>query len=476
MDNRLYGNPEKSPLGKDIDFILKTSKDTYPAAYVLTATIHTEKSEIEVLKINYMNRVERYAQEVSGYGDIMVTIPTGDYYYRVWPNRDHLEIVVKVEAATSNGALLTDRVYSRRFKAVFDSKNNPTPVQSSEANDDLETLNHKGMSDLRFELLDLFEEPYLKIGVEGSYRKITTKDLIENLSKSKLTATKVDAKPLMEVLKFVEPDNKKPYDNLVLPANLDLKDLPAWLQEKGAGVYGFGIGNFLTWYDKKRTYFVYPLLDFSRFKKEEDKAVIVFAPPEKYGAVDFSYRKEGKVIYILTTSTPSMLDTAGNTEINQGVGYSQTSSKGVMSKPAHLKDGKVVANPNKLNTNAGTKSRRDGMNTTTRAPAGINSFHLRTTYLAMQCSEITIGWNNGNHDMIFPGMPCKCIYMQQGQYTERLGTIAAKLVTYKPTSPGASNRSFVPQVQLTILLEPKNDRPPQLPKAPLLHGASKEKI
>lgn len=449
------GRIEYGPLFEDISSVIGVDDQRNKWVHI-SAIVHTLKEDIPVLKILHDQTKADYANETSGYGNINFLLLLGDYVYRLYPQRDNLEITIKTRYLYGDGVEDVERRKSIRSKLLLDHKANPPVFGGTDANRDIETLNQGGVAEIKGELQELFEEVYRIVPVSGTYPDTSAQELLEGTIPHRLNLLKGANRDTVEARHIVEPDNKAKYRQLVIPEGVMAKDLPGWLQEHGKGVYSFGIGNFIEQYKTKRTWFVYPLYDTSRFDKDVERMVIYFAPQERFMGIDNTYRTEGKVTYIVTTTTPPMSDNAGNADLNRGIGFRYTDQQALMTKPAVLDEGKTVASYRNVNTEVIHKGRKDQLNYARTVGSMTNQFMHVSRINRNQLALIDINWEYSDPGLVYPAMPCKCVFMHQGRYTEKRGVLLSKYTVRRVVGNPVTTDRYKVDTQLRIMMEPLN--------------------
>lgn len=457
MDDK--GRLEDTTLLSDIDSVAGAVSNHTQWVY-LSAIIHTKEEDIPIAKVYFRQDVKRYAEETSGFGIVTVMLAKGDFFYRLFPFRDNLEMSITSKFMFKNGKVDEERTRVERFKALYQDKANPSPQMDGDSNRTIEELNGQGIIELEFEIQELFEEAYRLITADGAYVDETTQDILEAACTTRMNKVKIEGKPLVDAIHVEPPHNEEPYGTLIVRRGLMVHELPGWLQERGHGVYSHGIGNFIDRFKEKVTWFVYPLYDFEkRFKDDVEKLVIYFAPEDRYSGIENTYRKEGKVTYIVTTSTPPVTDNARNDELNRGAGFRLTSAKGIMSKPADLTVG-VKADYRKLNSEIVNNGRKDQANFARTVGSAHNQYLQVSRILKNEVTFVDLTWNYADTDTIYPGMPCKCIFMNQGIYEERHGTVMATLGVARMVGNPMTSTYHKQDIELKVAMEPINYTPP----------------
>src|SRR5690606_10321837 len=104
--------------------------------------------------------------------------------------------------------------------------------------------------------------------------------------------------PGIDAIDIVEPHNEEKIKHIIFPNNTPVLAVPTFMQERHTGVYTGGIGNYLQVYKGKRTWFVYPLFDITRFDEPVEKVIFYSVPSQQYEGMDKTFRVDDKTVHI----------------------------------------------------------------------------------------------------------------------------------------------------------------------------------
>jgi hypothetical protein len=455
---------EKTPLWEDVKDILSSENQTVRWTY--HAMFHTVDEDVPVGQLLHWEENRDYAGMVGASGHVSFNLGMGDYQYRLYPYRGHMELSIKKIALNTDGTEKEEETDTQRFKVIFHPELNYVPSGGKDALYDHMTLNNTEILTVKLEIQDRALEPLRRTMVSGTYRSITLKRLIRGLMVGVSKRLEVEGKPIVDGLEFEDPDNQDVQKEVVIPQGTLLSNFPTWCQEKGAGVYSTGIGTFFQRFDKKNLWFVFPFYKFKRFDTCKKKLVIYNVPSGKLNGIDKTYKVDGDVLKIITVNGTRINDDATNTELNSGVGFRLTNDKAVMAKPVQIKDGKAVYNRSRMMTEVAYKEREDGLNYAPYIKPGTNPFSQYSKAFLSRTQHITLGWENADPDLLFPGMPCKYVFMDRGVYVELKGTLTGVQVNRNLQGKDTTSKVYAVHAMLGIVVEsyqPVNKLPKMLP-------------
>lgn len=427
---------ERSPLWLDIKKIIYT--DQKPVRFELRGMLHTEKEDIPIMKIISIDTVRDYVMNIGDHIHIEFKMPLGEYAIRLYPYRNNLEFTIKsitLEAVQS----IKDKKYpttTERFKAVFLLNENPI-VQANEMEmNDPESLNKVAIIDVKLQLIDRALEPLRIKTLGGIFRDYTQKELIHSLLGGESLKVLVDGKPSIEGLDIVDPDNSEKIKHSIIPDGMNLTTLTTHIQENMSGVYNAGIGTYLQTFKKKKFWFVYPLYNTKRFDDPVDKVIFYSVLQEKMPGHDRTYRKEEDVLHVIVSAAKKYQDSAESDYMNFGVGFRTSNANSYMKKPVTITEDGPIGERARLNTEVAIEDRKDSLNYmpltskmvndnpfTNHRGISNNPFVDYSNVNARNTARIDMSWDNADHSLIRPGMPCKYVFLDRDKLIELKGTI-----------------------------------------------------
>lgn len=416
---------EKTPLWPDIKSIINSGKK--PIKFEYRGMLHNVKEDIPILKITSIDIVKDYVTNISDLIQIEFKMALGDYMTRLYPYRNNLELTIKtIELKeVSSDRETNTTIGTERFKAVFLPDENPVANLSEAESFDSESANKLTIIDVKLQLLNRSLEPIRIKTVSGPFREVTQKKLIYNLLGGESSKVLVDGKPAIDGIDIVDPDNTDIRKHAIIPDGTVISSLPSFLQEKMGGVYNSGIGTYLQRYNNKQIWFVYPLFNYTRFDKDVPKVIFYAVPEYRFAALDRTYKEDGKTIRIVVTSNRQYKDSADVQFMNKGVGFRMADANAFMKKPVVMTEEGPKGLRTNLNHEVSITTREDGLNYAPVSSSKISSnpYKEYSKVALMNLGQIDLVWENSNHELIYPGMPCKYVFLSKDKTIELRGTI-----------------------------------------------------
>lgn len=451
---------EKSPLWLDIRRILQGKSNR--VRYEYKGTIHTTKEDFEITKILTIDIVRNYVKNTGDEIILQIMMPLGDYVKRLYPHRQNLEITIKRTALFEAGQEknTNDYVDIERYKAVFIYDRNPHIKTSDFDNIDKTSLDLTQILTVDFQLLNRALEPLRIKTTGGIFSNKNPKETMPALLGGESLKVLIDGKPSIDGIDIVEPDNKEKLAFVSIPQGTHITAIPTYIQQNMGGIYNAGIGTYLQTYQNKRYWFVYPLYNYTRFKTDKGpKAVFYSTPPYRYPIVERTFRVEGDNIYILAMSTKKYMDKAEADMMNTGIGFRQADARAFMGKPVLLDEKGPIGMKNRLATEVSLKARDDGLNyaPVSHERISANPFKQYSQINAKNGANLRFTWYNANPNLIYPGMPCKFVYLVNDTVKEICGIILFVHISVDLEQKGVLGISYYTHCEITIFAEPTDD-------------------
>lgn len=447
---------EQTPLWADIKDVMHANGK--PTRFEYRAMLHTEKEDLPVLKIDNMDLVRDYVNSIGDLVRVEFKMALGEYMVRLYPYRTNLEFTIKRILLTDDSKTLDNaKIQTVRYKAVFLVDENPNYGGSDYEQVDTASLNNIEMVQVKLQLLNRALEPIRVKTVQGVFKQVTPKKLIHTLLAGESLKVQIDGKAAIDGIDIVEPDNTEVRKHVVFPSSTPITTIPSYLQEKMGGVYSTGIGNYLQRYAKKMMWFVYPTWNTKRFDKSKDNKLIVYALPEgRYSGLDRTYLKDASILKILATGPRAYSDSADIDYMNQGSGFRMADARAFMKKPVEITADGPKARRGNLNTEVSAEARKDGLNHVPRTSSpSSNPFKEYSKINARNIARVDVVWENADPELIYPGMPCKYIFLDNDKPITLRGTVGFVHALTQLQGEGMTGKTYMTNCTLVLLCEQK---------------------
>ena len=454
---------EKTALWADIRKIILD--ETKPVRFRYDITIHTEKEDIKVMKMPNLDIVRDYINNIGDEIHMSLMVPMGDYIFRVWPFRDNLEVSItkKYLYEAGNAVNTSKKPQLDRYKAIILPDQNKSPKAGEFDQIDKHTLDRMDILMVKLQLLDRSLEPLRIKTTKGIFKDVKQKELIHALLGDESEKVKVDGKPAIDGIDLIEPNNNEKKKFVILPTGTPIVNVPTILHEKFNGVYTTGIGTYLQVMDKKKLWFVYPLYDKTRFDNDKKPKIVFYMVPEnRFSNIERTYRQSGDITHVLITGSKHYQDLGEADQMYSGNGFRMAEARSFMKKPVEMTPDGPVGVRNRLNHEVIVTDRKDNLNYAPTADDSVSSNpYTKYSELAKKMvGRLDVVWENANPDVVYPGMPCKYMFLENDETHEVKGTVVFCHVVVQSFTKGVTMDGHGTKCMITMLVEkitkPKN--------------------
>lgn len=398
-----------------------------PVTFQVKAEIYAGGTVVNVFRVVSQDISRRYHENFSDVIMIECLVPLGDFHEHVLTNKDNLEVVVYKYAYKEDGNTvdLSRKIESQRYRAFI--KEEPTPNIQKASRDNISTAgsNLTGFKKLYIQLIDIVAYKLMKQTVGGTFVNEVPGDVLWAVLGEESYRAGGPGEQAVRGVDIVKPySNTKPSEHILIPHDVSLVDLPIYIQSCCDGVYSTGMGYYL----QKGLWYVYPAADTERFNKSEMTLTVLNVPSNKMPHVERTYRQTNGQVIALCTGGMKHYDNSEETQQNEGNGARIASAgKAVQSEFGLFKDEQYFIARKENNSEFYSYQRKDGVN---KAAFQLRAFssnpHVTYTKIAFrECAYVDLVWQNSNDSLIYPGMPAKLMYENNGVVEEVLGVVHA---------------------------------------------------
>jgi hypothetical protein len=128
-------------------------------------------------------------------------------------------------------------------------------------------------------------------------------------------------------------------------------------------------------------------------------------------------------------------------------------ARAFMKKPVGIAAEGPMALRSNLNTEVAAESRKDGLNYAPGVPASSNPFKHYSRINARNIAQIDVVWENADPELIYPGMPCKYVFLDEGRPVELNGTVGQVQAVTQLQGIGAGAKTYMTNCAVTLLCE-----------------------
>lgn len=367
------------------------------------------------IDIYYIDYHRDYVNNFTDVITIKAIMDTTSYYRDVLNNIDDLEVYIHRRQMAENSTLflLGGRADSKTYKAIIP---NP-PVRGLGGNSGLDQAvienPEQSATTIEIQLVDKNAIDIKMAKWAGMLEQTKPSEALAMVLSGGLEDYGV------EQVQIAEPDVTDSRQ-IIIPQGTNIKDCASYLQQN-YGIYNFGIGS----YKSDKTWFIYPLYNGKRYDKEYYKMSITIVRKEDVQIeVPRTYVVNNGNLIWYCVSDLKVEKNASIDQLNAGTGF-------YVNSPENNRGPNLNAlGPNKMEMDGsqGMNSfsvidRKDGLNNNIRLPENTQNLakHVSALY-SNKGHYIELQWRYANYDLLYPGMPVKIVYTDNG-IVEQYGTL-----------------------------------------------------
>lgn len=429
--------------------------------------ILTPQGKYAPIKLKTIEIDRNYQENWGDIIDIEVTLPLGLYNSEIKPFKDQLTLeLIRRKITDSEESEEVDVDYSRRLKLITRDESDQEMESNAVGVNNTEVMDRSQLIDVTFQALDLVVEKLRLFEVGGIYRNAVPADVLRYILTDVASRLNLELEDSIRGVDLVEPNNKKPSENIIVPHGTRPQDLVELIQKYCGGVYSTGIAQYV----QDGLWYVWPLYNTKRFDDEFKTLHILNIPPTELPAVERTWLKRDQGLVVLSTGVTKHISVSNIIQMNLGNGVRYTHATQLLQgfgkqgygSLTDVKDTTTRKGNKCIITRADNNSEyyaieRGDFNYAPVSEDRItdNPF-VQTSRLAKRFgSTFFITWENSVPELLYPGMPTKITYRKENDIVEVFGTLleAKHLIQDLSDSPRAGKQ--VSTSMLTVFLEPK---------------------
>lgn len=456
----LIQEAEDQPVSYTWDLTLKV-KDDYEGEFYLTERDKRFLPDEEInekifrpLKILNIDFIDDY--ETSALSEIWATIivPMGMWMKCLFPAREYVEVVLtRVPLETYSLEKKQDaEVQEFIYDALFHINEGNSFIGA-----DFTTVSRTDLDNayqpitVQLELLNRCVELVRKVTIGENARNCKPQDFIQNTLGYFTKDLEIDGEKAVESISVVEAHNKDKRDHINIKQGMNLIDVPNYVQNHCGGVYNSGINCFM----KDKNIYVYPIYQTDRFDDEEKNLTVIKLTSNVFTQLEKTFRVDGKALYVIGLSDAVFSDITIAKRLADGNGVRYADSRKFMNGFVETKDNKAYAKRKEVNSEYKAVDLKDrDYVPLSNNDINSNPFRERSRLAVRNGGVYTFQWPNSKPELIYPGMPAKILYEENGEVKEMRGVVLKQETTVALIGNGLSADKHGTTTALTLFALP----------------------
>lgn len=376
------------------------------------------------LRLNSINVIRQYSKQFSDYIFLDILLPAGTYSKKLFPKRDNFLVTIFKEpiGEFSEDVDLSKEITTRTYKgSLIDAKSDTIQGKTQISNDE-ELLNNEVQNDYVIQLIDLAAEELKMRSVSTIVRDMKPDDVIKGLLTLNAGQLELDDNASVKGVDIVDADNKTVRSHYILPdGEVRVTSIPDYIQENCGGVYNTAMGHYL----QNGIWYVYPQYNTERFDKTDRTLTVFNIPDRALPSVERTFKYEENKLIVVSTGKTYQVDESEKEQLSLGNGVRYARGIQFVEGFAAVKDHKVNVSADDNMVEYVVEDRKSGLNNVKMSDNRITSNHPNEmSKLSSRLGQIVAtSWENSNPDLVYPGMPCKYVYINDDVIDEIYGVV-----------------------------------------------------
>lgn len=441
----------ESPLAAEISAI--TNAPQYTGHHQWKCTIHAGATDIEALYVHSYGVIRNYSMAFSDEIVVDAALGAGDYLHVVYPNRSVLEITMtKIPLAINAQFTPTlGNVNSVRYKAQIYQSGSEAIEGNIPGAENHDQFNNMFIKPFKFQLIHPAIDYLRKTTISGVLQTVVCGDAIRAfLGKYTREFTNQKGLPFAGVDLYAG-SNPAPRDAILIPDHTPIINIPAIIDHECGGVYPAGFW----YYFQNNMWYIYPTMDTSRYRKSQRTLNVINVPNGRLPDAERTFRITPTQVILLATGKTHHHDPSERRQLQQGNATRFVDPKTLLNDSVTVVGNRAIADRSKTMSEVVSDPRADGSNFVTLSDNSITSkAYKEYSKLAFRSGQfIQCVWENGDIDLIYPGMPTKYSYISNAStVVELTGIVVGTQLADMPVTNNIAERKFKSVIALTLFL------------------------
>ncbi len=243
-------------------------------------------------------------------------------------------------------------------------------------------------------------------------------------------------------------------DQISIPYDLPYLDLPAHINRYSDAIYPTGFSYYL----QNGIWYIYSPYDLKRFERGQyaRSLTILNVPSFQLPGIEKTYRNTGTQIILVANGETRQFDPTERSAMNEGTGGRFVDADRSLTSTSKYEDGKVEFEPSEYVNEFNVMAREPGMAKLGASKAITGNPKYEYGLLAKRAGSLMgVIWDLSAPDLLYPGMPVKYIYLENGMPQTAYGVLLGVDSKDAPANESVSNPIFSTTSYLNLFVERK---------------------
>lgn len=399
-------------LDTEVKSIILASPDLDRSSwYKMTILVNGENYPIDTLET--VSIVRDFNGKMSDTIKIVFNINLKTYIKEIKPFKDDLKVLLEYDVP---GSISRDEY--RLIIAIEDAN-----VSADNMVSDDDTL-EKGITTIHGECVDdsiiFLKQQNIGIILKNSTVETCLAAVVDK-ALNKVTAKFGVGKKNISI---VNPDNKRVYEHIVIPATMKVTHLPMYLQEKLGGVYNGSINSYFYRHNNSLKSYIFPLYRSNLLKSTGKKLIVIAANPGLLTSmVRATYSVNANDDVKILVLQKQKLDDDKTLLLVKGGALKGIDANTVRGRPVTISKEGIEIKATSMFRKMKEELADDLSNVINVKPTD-NFYEPRSKVLKNKLAKVIVQWDFSNANLLYPYMPVIYLEETKGEMLMREGMLS----------------------------------------------------
>lgn len=382
--------------------------------------------------------------------NIDLAIGPGTFNSKIYPYKDDLLVHLFKRPLKEQGS---DIDYSRpaqlyTFRGTLHDRGNESIEGNNALASNPDAADLAAIIQISLQLFDPAVEQIRMQSVGGVFRQTTTGDLVRTLLGQLGKTLKIDRETAVRGVDMIAPSNQEVKAQIVIPHGTPVVDVPPLVQNKAGGIYSTGLGYYL----QEGIWYVWPLLDITRFHTTLRTLTLLNIPENQMPGIERTYRQEADQVVAVVTGEVRFRDDSEQLQLTEGNGLRFTDARQVMGGMVKAEGNKALLQRGKVTNEFVSEGRRTGLNKVQQVKPTANMFAEMSKLARRGGVHMQMLWENSDEELVYPGMPVTLLYWEDEQVKQLEGVVIRAHHHTKLNGRGMTGSRHINNTALTLFM------------------------
>lgn len=376
---------------------------------------------------------------------VTLLLPLGTLVKNIAPYQDDLMIRMRVSVP---GTYEYEDIEYRAY--LMEDMPNDMELVAEPAFRDFDASNRVGNVNVGFSLTLPVVEYLDSMNTGAILRQVPPFSVLKVLFSKHIEQINLTLDEGIRSITMSEPSNYEPRPQISIPHNTRLVELPDRIQNRHGGVYSAGMGFYLS----RRDLYFWPLYGVHSDQETGNRLHLIFPVSQHSTILDSTYRKDGRVLTVLSSGRPKIIDNTLGDTFKEGDSVRYVDGRHAFDPIGTVEDSTLTANRAKrlVETTAVRNNKRVPTVRGDSTKVTSNIYREMSNKARITGIHVIAQWRHSNHYLIKPGM-LTTIFLASGDDIREIPAVVVGIHSkYELENDGIGNPVMLASSAITLFV------------------------